>query len=268
MRPIMVWQDKPRSQRSGLAIFSAGSSTGDTDPAIVFVHGVGLRAEAWAAQIADLANHYAAIAVDIPGHGQSPLPLDRMTLREYGDAIVRLIDRPAILVGHSLGALIALDVASRYPEDVCGVAALNTIFRRSNTARQAVQQRADRLDGKTAADPSETLNRWFGVDGSAEREACAHWLKSVDPNGYRAAYRIFAEEDGIDDEGLAALSCPALFMTGGKDPNSTPAMSRSMAERAPHGRVRVIKSAAHMMPMTHAEPVNEELLAFAAGCRS
>ena len=58
---------------------------------------------------------------------------------------------------------------------------------------------------------------------------------------------------------LARLSCPALFMTGAKEPNSTPEMSQAMARIAPHGRAVIVEGAAHMLPMTHAVPVNAEL---------
>ena len=72
---------------------------------------------------------------------------------------------------------------------------------------------------------------------------------------YKAAYTTFAESDGPTKEQLARIDSPALFVTGADEPNSTPQMSRAMAELAPNGQAKVLLNAAHMMPMTHAEEV-------------
>lgn len=86
----------------------------------------------------------------------------------------------------------------------------------------------------------------------------------MSPAGYKMAYDVFAGEAGASAQALSGLACPALFMTGCDEPNSTPDMSRAMAELVPQGRAQVIEHAAHMMPMTHADAVNEHLLGFAA----
>lgn len=249
-----------------MAVVRAG-----TGPRLLLVHGVGLRAEAWNALTTGLSDRFELLAPDLPGHGGSPLPRARPgheqpDLTDYGDALAPLIDRPTVLIGHSMGAMIVLDLATRYREHVRGVVALNAIYRRADAARLAVRQRANALDDVLVADPAPALDRWFGANPSPERTACESWLKTNDPAGYRAAYQVFAEEDGPSDEVLSALQCPALFMTGGREPNSTPAMSRAMADLAPDGSVRIIETAAHMMPMTHAATVNTALRGFAQRC--
>lgn len=83
----------------------------------------------------------------------------------------------------------------------------------------------------------------------------------MDPAGYAAAYWVFAACDGPAPDTLCRLKCPALFQTGGRDANSTPAMSRSMAAQAPQGRALIVENAAHMMPMTHPEDVAQALTA-------
>ncbi|MDN3722137.1 hypothetical protein QW131_30475 [Roseibium salinum] len=98
------------------------------------------------------------------------------------------------------------------------------------------------------------------------RAACRRWLTGVDPAGYRAAYRVFAQEDGPSDTDLGRLASPALFMTGSREPNSTPKMSEQMAALAPKGAAQIVEGAAHMMPMTHAQEVNAVIAAFAARC--
>lgn len=255
----MIWTTRPRSERSGLAAIEAGEGA-----QIVLLHGVGLRAEAWNRQIDALSERYHVTAPDMPGHGDSAVRPNLTRVSDYADAVLGAFDGPALIVGHSMGAMIALDLAARAPERVRGVVALNAIFERSSTAAEAVQKRAAELDGVTVADPTGALDRWFEDQGSDEREACCDWLCTVAPDGYKAAYSAFAHDPGPRRDALAGLTCPALFMTGALEPNSTPAMSEAMAALTPKGRAIIVPDAAHMMPMTHPEVVNAALLDFAA----
>ncbi|MEY1554143.1 alpha/beta fold hydrolase [Yoonia sp. R2331] len=252
----MTWTTRQRSDFAGLRAVVAGNG-----PVLLLLHGVGLRAEAWGAQIDALAGAFRVIAVDLPGHGESGGVVD--DLARVAGELAASLDAPALVAGHSMGAMIALEVASRHPGKLCGVAALNAIFERDPVASAAVQARAAALDGVSAVDPALTLQRWFGEADSAERRACEAWLRGVDPAAYRAAYSAFAQGDGPAPAALQGLDCPALFMTGAEEPNSTPAMSRAMAGLAPKGRAVIVPGAAHMMPMTHADAVTRALHALA-----
>ncbi|NIZ61675.1 alpha/beta hydrolase [Sedimentitalea sp. CY04] len=254
----MTSTTQQRFDRRGLSYVTSGNG-----PLVVLIHGVGLRADAWCRQIDALSTEFTVMAIDMPGHGTSAVPDTDMTLDDYSDAIASALPEAALIVGHSMGAMIALDMASRFPDRVRGVAALNAIYQRSTAARDAVMARAASLDGQATIDPSAPLDRWFGTALTPEREACRTWLQDIDPAGYEMAYRVFASEDGPSEAQLRSLPCPALFVTGSEEPNSTPAMSRSMAALVPQGRAIVIDDAAHMMPMTHAKHVNTALWEFA-----
>lgn len=258
----MTWTTRPRSEIGGLAAIDASEG-----PLVILLHGVGLRAEAWGAQIdALVAAGFRVLCPDMPGHGETAF--HRVEgLDSYAAPVAALIDQPAVLIGHSMGALIATRIAAE-SENVKGVAALNAVFQRTDAARTAVLARANALDEGQVNDPSTTLQRWFAEKTSAERDACDNWLRQVDPRAYKAAYTVFAKSDSPTAEQLAAITCPALFMTGEDEPNSTPRMSQEMAALAPNGRAEIIPKAAHMMPMTHARQVNAALLSFVKECHS
>ncbi len=259
----MIWTTRPRSDQGGFACIKEGEG-----PRVLLLHGVGLQADAWAAQLPDLASHFQVIAPDMPGHGQSAYLAGRADLSAYSYTVAQLLEGPTVVAGHSMGAMIALDIAARHPELVAGVAALNAIYRRSDAAKQAVLNRAESLGSETGPNPEPTLERWFGTEPSEARSACEAWLRGADLHGYRTAYDVFAREDGPSDRALMSLKCPAFFMTGSLEPNSTPAMSQAMAALTPKGQVHVIEDAAHMMPMTHHEEVTRALMAFVTECHS
>lgn len=252
----MTWTTRPRSELAGVAAIVAGQG-----PDVVLIHGVGLRAEAFSAQITALSAQFRVTALDMPGHGGTPALRDPQDLLAYVAALAPALPDRCLVAGHSMGAMLALELSAQHPDKVAGVAALNAIYRRSPKAAQSVQARAN--DMKPPFDHVPTLIRWFGSGDSPERTACAGWLNAADPAGYTAAYRVFAHADGPSEAALRALACPALFMTGALEPNSTPAMSQQMAALAPQGRAEIVAGAAHMMPMTHPAPVNAALIALA-----
>lgn len=230
-------------------------------PVILF-HGVGMRAEAWGPQIAALSEDRRVIAVDLPGHGGSdPLPgvpglVDYVA---WAARVIRALGAgPVAVAGHSMGALIAAGLAIEHPELVARAAMLNAVHRRSPEARAAVLARAAEI-AEGDAGIEAPLARWFTPDESALRDQVADWLRTVPQVGYAAAYRAFAEGDQVYADRLGEIRCPLLVLTGDGDANSTPEMTRAMADMAPQGRAVVIEGHRHMVNLTAAEAVTAEL---------
>jgi len=97
-------------------------------PAIVFIHGAGLDHSVWQWQSRYLAHHgFAVLAVDLPGHGRSPGAV-RASIGEHADWVAAFIEAACVgrahVVGHSMGALVALDAALRHPDRVAKLALL------------------------------------------------------------------------------------------------------------------------------------------------
>ena len=84
-------------------------------------------------------------------------------------------------------------------------------------------------------------------------------MAQVDLKGYHDAYRAFANADAPADSLLKNINCPALFMTGELEPNSTPGMSESMSGLVPDAVCTIVDEARHMMPMTHSPQVVDAL---------
>jgi pimeloyl-ACP methyl ester carboxylesterase len=244
---------------------------GDARETVVLIHGVGMNHSVWSPQIGALTAHYRVVAYDMLGHGGSALPSAAPTLDEYASQLERLLDALRIerahVVGHSMGALIALEFALTRPGRTRSVVALNAVYDRTPGQREAVMNRAATLnDAPAAAGIDATLERWFGdpVPGHLTKaaEAVRELLSTVDPVGYARTYRLFARSDDAHVGRLSRLAVPALFLTGECDANSNPAMSLAMAAAAPHGRADIIANERHMMNLTNPAQVNDRLLEF------
>ena len=250
--------------RSETVSGTAYAVTGSGAP-LVLIHGVGMRLEAWAPQIAALSERFEVIALDLPGHGESrPLPKGA-TLPDFVARIATFlseIDRgPVSIAGHSMGALIAGGLAAEVPGQVSRVALLNGVYRRDPAARAAVEARAAEIS-TGGFDREAPLARWFGSDGDhgAARALCGKLLAEVDAEGYATAYGAFATGDAVYADRWPDVACPALFLTGEGDLNSSPAMSRAMAVAAQNGRALIIPGHRHMVNLTAPDPVNAALI--------
>ena len=243
-------------------LIEAGPLSGAAGQSLLLIHGVGMCAEAWEPQIAALAQDHRVIAADMPGHGAStPLPPDAR-LPDFVAWAARLVEAlglgPVNLAGHSMGALVAAGLAVERPDLVSRVALLNAVHRRSPEARAAVTARADDIAAGCGSIDGP-LARWFGPNQVAIRNKVARWLAQIDRQSYAIAYRAFAEGDALYADRLDRIGCPALVLTGEGDLNSSPGMSREMADAMPLGRAMIVAGHRHMVNLTAPYIVNDAM---------
>lgn len=242
-------------------------------PVLVLAHGVGLNASVWQPQLEAFDDEYRVLAYDTLGHGGSALPTEDADLPEYVCQLRELLDdldiENAILLGHSMGALIATRFAIEEPGRVTGLVAANPVYRRPERQLAVSRTRARELATRgSEAALDEALVRWFGEDGSLDVARVAQvrrWVSGADPQGYARAYRVFSEADPWLAGRLEALDPPALFITGALDPNSTPAMAHAMAAEAPRGQVCVLEGERHMMAYASPQRFNGAVREFIDG---
>jgi pimeloyl-ACP methyl ester carboxylesterase len=261
----------PDSLTSGKTSNGTAWSRCGVGPTIILLHGVGMNKSVWAPELNLLCENFDVLIYDMWGHGESDLPNRDLNLNDYTQQLVDLLAEleidSAVVAGHSMGALIALDFAIDNPNACLGVCALNAVFNRNAEQSAAVKKRAaDLAAGGVSVNLSETLERWFGKPGShefPEAEALAReLLLDVNPEGYEAAYSIFAKSDKAHMNGLPNLLMPSLFFTADGDPNSTLEMSMAMATLAPNGSSKVLAGHRHMMTLTAPIEVSATLATF------
>ncbi len=239
--------------------------------AVVLLHGVGGGREAFRPQMQPLADEgFRAVAWDMPGYGESPAiaPYDMAGLAA---ALVALLDRldlaRAVLLGHSMGAMVALDAVARTPERVAGLvlSAGSPAFGKPDGAWQQafLRDRLGPLDaGRTMADVAQRLvPSMIGAGADPEGVALASRLMSgVPPATYRAALHALM---GFDRrEALASVAVPTLAVAGEVDPAAPAAVMEKMAARIPGAQFVLLPRAGHLANLEQPQAFNAAVLGF------
>ena len=171
------------------------SGTIGRGPTIVLIHGLGSSASHWVPAARLLAQRHRVVLVDLPGHGASEMP-EPLTLERAAQALDLALATdapiPCILVGHSVGGLVAAVEALDHPERVRGLVLVETALKPQVDAHQ----RAALLDA-IARDYAGTLHSVyvsFGRD-SAQGEALYGEARQLDPAMMKAWIRLAVTSD-------------------------------------------------------------------------
>lgn len=159
-----------------------------TAPVVTFLHGAGLNAHTWDTTI--LALGLPALAIDLPGHGDSSWRDDAAYVApvlapDVAAALDAWTDRPQVLVGQSLGGLTAAALAARHPDIVRALVVID-ITPGIDPDGNAAQIRAFFAGPTDWASREELVERAlsFGLGGSPEAAARGVFLNSrVRPDG-------------------------------------------------------------------------------------
>jgi len=245
-----------------------GNQTLATDkPALIFIHGAGMDHSVWILQSRYFAYHdYKVLAVDLPGHGRSEgKPLD--SIGALADWLAQLIDisGPAVLIGHSMGSLAALECAARYPDKVPAIALLGTAVPMS--VGPALLQAAAENDpaaidmivnwGHSARahfGGNRAPGLWLTGGGRRLLEQSAPGVLHTDLN---ACNRY---EDGLAS--AATLRCPALFVLGAKDLMTPPKAARQLMTTIPQTQQVILPDCGHMMMSEKPDETLDALIEF------
>ncbi|HTP81600.1 MAG TPA: alpha/beta hydrolase [Alphaproteobacteria bacterium] len=240
----------------GRAVFaSTGGRDFDPDrPVVVFLHGAGFDHTAWMLQARYFAHHGRAVLnVDLPGNGRSAGPA-LPTVADMAAWMEKLLDAvqapKAALVGHSMGAFVALESAARAPARVWALALLGV------AARMPVHpdlQRAAESGDHAALDlmTSWGYGRWahFGgsrVPGLWMMGSGLRLLERTPKAALATALAACNAYKGATDAAAKVL-CPTLLLLGEIDRMTPPVGARDLATRISDARTVILPHAGHMM---------------------
>lgn len=217
-------------------------------PPLLLLHALGLRLELWDAVVARLPRHR-ILRLDMRGHGGSdvpPAPYAMGTLvRDAERAMDHFGLKEAVVVGLSIGGLIAQGLAVKRLDLVRGLVLSNTAAR-IGIAGQWQGRIATVRDGGLAALADATMERWFGRRWREvpQMPALREMLLACPVEGWMGCAAAIAGTDFY--ETTATLRLPLLAIAGAND-GSTPAdLVRETADLVPGSRFTVIRGGGHL----------------------
>jgi pimeloyl-ACP methyl ester carboxylesterase len=277
-RAMSTWLDGGAGR---LYAYTGGRPFDPQRPVVAFIHGAQHDHSVWILQSRFLAHHgFSVLAFDLPGHGRSEgeaeASVEAVADRLAG-ALRRTQAKRVLLVGHSLGSLIALEVARRQPALAAGVALVCTAFpMRVSDALLA----AARTDLPAAMD---MINLWSfsasiapfaarpsnpGPGFNVVWENLRLMQRIAERNGPEVLYRDFAAcnayRGGVD--AAKALQCPVLFVLSEADRMTPPQSAQPLIEAAGEPQVVRIGHAGHALMAEAPDAVLGALSAFARHC--
>jgi len=105
---------------------------GEGEPALVFIHGWCCDTGYWSEQIPHFAEKYKVVAIDLAGHGGSGLDRKEWTMGAFGEDVVAVLNKlnleKVVLVGHSMGGFVMLEVGRKMPQRILGLVGADTIW--------------------------------------------------------------------------------------------------------------------------------------------
>ncbi|MCY0920283.1 alpha/beta hydrolase [Streptomyces sp. H27-G5] len=283
---LAAWEFREPAGEPGAA---PQAPTGQERPGVLLLHGLMGRALHWAGTARWLAEHHRVIALDQRGHGQSagpaadpgnPTPFGREAFVADAEAVVeRLGLAPVTLIGHSMGALTAWQLAARRPDLV---AALVICDMRASALGEASQQEwEDWFRRWPLPFPTQdAARRWFGEDDprverpDPGRGAFFAEVMHQAPDGWRPAFSrrqmLTARETWVHDahwEELAQVRCPTLVVRG-LDGELGRAEAQEMVRVLPAGQYAEIPDAGHYLHYDQPDAWRGVLEPFLAGVKT
>jgi 3-oxoadipate enol-lactonase len=241
--------------------------------ALVLLHGSPFDRRMWAPQLAGLCDDFRVVAPDLPGYGSSPPRAETMTMRALADAVVELLDALAIdralVVGLSMGGLVAIELALARPERVEGLVLAAT------TAAPLGPEEAERRRAAAAeidangmlATTLEMAGRLFGPRARRNPPLLAGVLRmmlSTPPAGASAALRGRAEHPDYARL-LPGLAVPSLVIAGDADGYAPEEITAQLVDSLPAAELLMLPGVGHLPNLEEPERFNAALRTFAAG---
>jgi 3-oxoadipate enol-lactonase len=242
-------------------------------PTVLMLHGIGGGHLSFAPQVETLASSgYRAVAWDMPGYGRSA-PIEPYNFKGLAQSCIALIEAlkcgDVVLVGHSMGGMVAQEVMARRPELVSKLVLCGTSpsFGKADGQwqREFIAQRTAPLDaGKSMAELAEVLVPQIVGPGSLPEgvRLATHCMSLVPASTYRRALEALVTFDRRAN--LPLIQIPTLVVAGEHDPNAPPSMMKKMADAIARSTYLEMRGIGHLQNLEAPDEFDGLLLNFLA----
>lgn len=202
------------------AVSLAFDDAGEGDPPLLFVHGLACHAGFWSQQLEHFKARHRVVAVDLRGHGRTEAPRQIYTVRALSEDLELTCEalglkRP-VVIGHSLGGLVALDFAAAHPERVAAAALIDSVLLADQRRPEIVRALVAGLRGGR---PDRVLSDYFRQFFTDEDDPrISDWILAqvIKTPPYVTSSVWEQSLTSWDDAGvLAACRTPLLYLDAG-----------------------------------------------------
>ncbi len=240
---------------------------------ILFIHGFPLDRSLWRSQVQPVSEVHRFISVDLPGFGdaESATANDLQSIAQMADEISLAlhdagVDRPAIVVGLSMGGYIALEFWRRHRKWVQGLVLVNTKALADNpNAVEARKTMAATAMARGTQEAVEPMVQKLLSSTSRTLPQLVEWLKqtmfAVPASTIEMAQLAMASRDDFTAK-LHQIDVPTLVVAGEEDAIIPSDVMKAMADGIPNAQFFQVASAAHLVPIEQPNVFNELLFEF------
>jgi pimeloyl-ACP methyl ester carboxylesterase len=239
-------------------------------PPLVLLHGILCDRRVWRRQIPALSKGLTVVAWDAPGCGRSSDPPESFRMDEYADVLAGFLEALALgnahVLGHSLGATLALAFYRRHPAHVASLILANGYAGWKGSLPPAVcAERLDTCLRQSSLPPAEFIPSWMpGVmseHASPELvQEFAAMMADFHPAGFRAMAHALAEAD--ERAVLGRIDVPTLLVWGNVDQRAPLTIATQLRDAIPGAALAIVPGAGHASQFERAEPFNVAVQAF------
>jgi pimeloyl-ACP methyl ester carboxylesterase/quercetin dioxygenase-like cupin family protein len=226
---------------------------------VVLIHGLGLSGALWNRVRDGFGPGYQLILVDLRGAGRSrELQREELSLERWADdigALLRILEiHQPVIVGHSLGASVALKYALERPDDVRALVLIGAEANLSNLAPRmlASAERIETMGMEAWVEGFWSQNPPFSESSLGRDPAILDEYRDLllqnDPVDYVRQCRAIASAESLADR-LGEVTQPVLVLIGGSDDRTLPEHGRKLARDIPDARVVELRDVGHTLPL-------------------
>ncbi len=260
----------PHINRDGVKVYY--ESFGQGLP-IVFLHPWSTNRYIWTNQLLEFARNHQCIVVDHRGHGLSDKPAEGYGIGEMAADVVAILDDAgidrAVLVGNSIGGMVAMQTSLDAPERVIGNLIVSSA---TNFGADAPPEMAEAMQKDWRGMFSGLLESAVSAKSKAERPEILTYMEGcfrVDDNFTEGVFwASVADPEGVFNwnisDRLKDIKQPTLIIAGEEDGATTPAHNQFLADNIPGAEIKMYKDVAHFCQLEKPIVFNEDLRNFIA----
>jgi 3-oxoadipate enol-lactonase/4-carboxymuconolactone decarboxylase len=242
----------------------------DGDPQgtpLVLLHSLGTDLRLWDDLIPWLDSTLRLVRFDLRGHGLSADPAGELTLADFSADLAALLDHfeidKAIILGISVGGLIALDFALRNQARVSSLILADTAARIGTPELWQTRMEALRAHGMAHLADS-ILSRWFAADFAARCPSQFQGLRTLFTRNSVAGYTAAcaALRDGDLRAEVPQIMVPTLVLCGAQDAATPTDVVQELAQSLPNSHFDVLAGAGHTPPIEQPQIMADQINAF------